>query len=220
MRRAIILIVAGLICVSPILAEQPTGGMPATKSKDKASELRTAMRELWADHVVWTRDYIIAAVSGTPDADVAVKRLMKNQEDIGDAMKPYYGADAAKGITELFKQHISIAGELVAAAKAGDDAKTKDADKRWHDNAEAIATYLSTANPYWSKADLQKMMNEHLALTKDEAVFRLQMKWDEDVANYDKIYDQAMMMADDLTDGIVKQFPDKFGMPSEASRKK
>ena len=49
-----------------------------------AAELRTAMRKLWTDHVVWTRDYIIAAVDDKPDATAAASRLMKNQEDIGN----------------------------------------------------------------------------------------------------------------------------------------
>jgi hypothetical protein len=46
-------------------------------------ELREAMRKLWSDHVFWTREYVIAAVDGTPDAQAAAARLLKNQEDIG-----------------------------------------------------------------------------------------------------------------------------------------
>ena len=42
-----------------------------------ATSLRTNMRKLWSDHVIWTRDYIIAAVDGTSDADPAAKRLLK-----------------------------------------------------------------------------------------------------------------------------------------------
>jgi hypothetical protein len=54
------------------------------------------------------------------------------------------------------------------------------------------------------------MMNEHLALTTQEATARLQKNWTADIAAFDKIFDQAMMMADALTDGIIKQFPDRF----------
>jgi hypothetical protein len=54
------------------------------------------------------------------------------------------------------------------------------------------------------------MLNDHLALTTQEAVARLQSKWDDDVMTFDKIYSQALMMADALSDGIIKQFPSKF----------
>jgi nuclear transport factor 2 (NTF2) superfamily protein len=98
----------------------------------------------------------------------------------------------------------------VAAAKAKDDAKVKDADTRWHRNAEDIATFLSDANPNWSRADLVRMLNEHLALTTQEATLRLQQNWREDIATFDRIYDQAMAMADALSSGVIRQFPARF----------
>jgi hypothetical protein len=171
--------------------------------------LHDNMRRLWSDHVVWTRQYIVGAVGGDPSASVALNRLMKNQEDIGNAIKPFYGDAAGAKLADLLKQHISIAGDLVAAAKAGDQAKQTDADKRWHDNAAEIATFLSGANPNWSRDALLSMLNQHLALTTNEAVNRLQQKWTEDQTTFDSIYSQAMEMADALSSGIAKQFPEK-----------
>lgn len=76
--------------------------------------------------------------------------------------------------------------------------------------ANQAATFLGGANPNWPRAAVLSMMNEHLALTTQEATARLKKDWNGDVATFDKIFDQAMMMADALTDGIVKQFPDRF----------
>ena len=67
--------------------------------------------------MIWTRQYIVAAVGGTPDADAAAARLLKNQEDIGNAVVPFYGEGAGTALTDLLKQHIMIAVELVEAAK-------------------------------------------------------------------------------------------------------
>ena len=69
--------------------------------------------------------------------------MLKNQEDIGNAIVPYYGAAAGQQLTDLLKQHILIAVDLVSAAKAGDQAKQNDADRRWHANAADLATFLS-----------------------------------------------------------------------------
>ncbi len=183
------------------------GTMPAPA---RAAALHQDMRRLWSDHVVWTRQYIVAAVAGTPDAPVALARLMRNQDDIGNAIKPYYGDAAGAKLTDLLKQHISLAGEVVAAAKAGDQAKLQDADRRWHDNAGEIATFLSSANPNnWPHDAVLSMLNNHLALTTREATDRIKANWSDDQQAFDAVYTQIMGMADTLADGIIKQFPTK-----------
>lgn len=174
-----------------------------------AVQLKENMRRLWADHVIWTRGYIIAATSNDVGASSQLARLMRNQEEIGNAIKPFYGDAAGNRLTALLKDHISIAGELVGAAKAGDQAKVADADRRWKTNASDIATFLSGANPNWSRDALLMMLNEHLSLTTQEATARIQGRWTEDVSLFDRIFNQAMHMADALAAGIVKQFPSK-----------
>jgi hypothetical protein len=176
----------------------------------QSQTLHDAMRKLWADHVFYTRLYIVSAVNGSDDAQATAARLLKNQEDIGNAIVPYYGAAAGQKLTDLLKQHILIAVDLVSAAKAGDQAKQDDADRRWHQNAADIATFLSGANPNWPRQAVLDMLNQHLALTTKEAVDRVQKNYADDVPSFDAIFGQATMMADTLSSGIVKQFPGQF----------
>jgi len=178
---------------------------------DAAAMLKQDMRKLWTDHAVWTRDYIIAATESQPDAPAALNRLMKNQEDIGNAVAKYYGDAAGRQLTTLLKDHISIAGDIVKAAMAGDKAGQKAADDRWHQNATQIADFLSKANPNWPRATLVELMKTHLATTTTELVARLNKDWAGDVKAFDAVYDHILHMSDALSDGIVKQFPDKFG---------
>lgn len=208
--RVTVLLLGMLIAsCSPNRSDQVTESAGDVAVADPAANLKVAMRKLWADHVIWTREYIVAAVAGDASADAAAARLMKNQEDLGAAVVPYYGSEAGTKLTGLLKQHINIAVEVVTAAKAKDNVKLTDADKRWHDNARDIATFLSGANPNWSMDGLQTMLNEHLALTTEEAKARLEKRWQDDATTFDKIFDQAMHMADALAEGIVKQFPNK-----------
>lgn len=186
------------------------GGGSSKMMNTKRHDFITAMRKLWTDHVVWTRDFIITALADMPDKGVATDRLLENQEDIGHAILPFYGADAGKKLTELLKQHILIAADLVAAAKASNKAKFEEENKKWQDNAHDIAVFLSKANPNWSESMLNAMLNNHLQLTIDETSTRIGKKWQEDVAAFDKVFEQAMKMADALSDGIIKQFPEKF----------
>jgi hypothetical protein len=172
--------------------------------------LRVAMRKLWSDHVFWTRQYIIAAVAGTPDADAAAGRLLKNQEDIGSAIVSYYGKEAGDGLTALLKEHIMIAVDLVAAAKSGDNDAFAKHDARWTDNAKRIAGFLAGANPNWPEKDVNDLLSLHLKLTKDEAVARIGGDWSADVNAFDDIFNEIMVLADALHDGIVAQFPERF----------
>jgi hypothetical protein len=208
-------LIVGLVCMAGgffVGMQWPTWfGQKGVVFSVKGCALRTGMRKLWSDHVIWTRDYIIAAVAGADDAKEAADRLLKNQEDIGNAIVPYYGAEAGKKLTALLKDHILIAVDVVAAAKAGDTAKLKVADDRWHANARDIANFLSGANPKAWPADMMTtMLYEHLKLTTGEAVARIGKKWADDVKAFDAIYEQALGMADGLSNGIVSQFPEKF----------
>ncbi|MFL5500164.1 MAG: glycosyltransferase [Gemmatimonadaceae bacterium] len=187
-----------------------SSGAVSSSPSPASMQLRDGMRKLWSDHVVWTRLYIIAAAAGDASASTASARLLRNQEDIGNAIVPYYGAAAGTKLTDLLKQHILIAVDLVTAAKAGDNAKVTDADRRWHANANDLATFLSGANPNWPKATVLAMLNQHLALTTQEATARLQGRWSDDASTFDSIFTQILGMADALSDGIVKQFPNRF----------
>ena len=169
------------------------------------------MRQLWEDHIVWTRLAIISLTTDSPDTQATVGRLLSNQIDIGNAVKPFYGKAAGDKLTAELRQHILIAAELVAAAKAGDQAKLADAQARWEENADRIASVLNSVNPrFWKLAALKAEMRMHLALTKQEAVARLSGDWDADVAAYDRIHRHILHMSDFLSAGLVKQFPKRF----------
>ena len=181
---------------------------------DEATKLLLTLRDVWVDHTGWTRNYIISFVAGLPDTTLVAERLLKNQEAIGNAIKPFYGTEAATKLTNLLKGHIMGAVELLKAAKAGNTTVATAAENKWYENADQIATFLSNANPYWSKEALKNMLDNHLALTKSEAVARLTGHYAADIATYDKVRQEANMMSDALVDGIVKQFPNKFSKTS------
>jgi hypothetical protein len=175
-----------------------------------ATSLRLALSRLWSDHVIWTRQYIISAVAGAADAETAAGRLLKNQDDVGAAVASVYGDAAGKQLTGLLKQHITIAVEIIDAAKKGDDAKFTEANARWDRNVDEIAVLLSSANPNWPQSDVRDLLMQHLNLTRKEVTAHLHKKYAEDVEAFDEILTEILTVADVLATGIVKQFPDKF----------
>jgi hypothetical protein len=208
--KAISIAIAILMIVSISFDSFGQMNMKVSFSTQAANDLRTNMRKLWEDHVTWTRNVILCLTDGLPGADQAVQRLLKNQDDIGNAIKPVYGEAAGTKLTALLHDHIIIAADVVKAAKASDNAALDAANKKWLANADEISGFLSKANPNWKEDDMKKMMHDHLKLTTDEAVARIKKDYDGDVAAYDKVHNEILEMSDMLTDSIVKQFPDKF----------
>lgn len=144
------------------------------------------------------------------DADATAARLLRNQEDIGDAVAAYYGKAAGKQLTKLLKEHIMIAVELCAAAKAMDEKALARHNKTWIANADEIATFLSGANPNWPKKTVQDLLHLHLELTAKEAIAYRDHEWNDAIQYVDDIYTEIFTLSDALADGIVKQFPEKF----------
>lgn len=184
--------------------------VPNTYAASKEA-FHDGMRKLWEDHVTWTRLYIVSAVAGLPDKDATTQRLLENQTDIGNAVAEFYGHDAGAKLTALLKDHILIAASIVAAAKAGDNAKVASENKRWRENATDIAKFLHGANPkHWPEETLQSAMFMHLDQTLDEATHQLKGDYAASVQDYDQVVHHILGMADILSDGIIAQFPAKF----------
>ena len=191
-------------------ANNPKDTAGSSTQTAAAVDVRIAMRKLWEEHITYTRNYIISALADLPDTDAVAKRLLANQDDIGNAIKPYYGEEAGKKLTALLRDHIMIATEVVKAAKSGNKPQLDDAQKKWSANGKDIAAFLSGANPNWPKKDLEDMLQKHLDLTTGEVVGRLKKDWAADIKSYDDGHAHMLMFADALTNGIAKQFPDKF----------
>jgi hypothetical protein len=195
-------------------ADHATTAVTVTNSPvvtQKALWLHDGMRKLWEDHITWTRLAIISLEGGTPDTDATVARLLENQADIGNAVKPFYGETAGSTLTRLLREHILIAADIIAAAKTGDATKLADAQESWLANADQIAGLLHSVNPrYWPLDVMKAEMHTHLELTTEEAVAHLQGDWEADVDAYDQVHGHILHMADLLSNGLIKQFPNRF----------
>jgi len=199
-----------LLVVSTANAQMDMNTKDAFKTSS-ADELRTNLRVLWEDHAMYTRNVILNIIDDLPGTNEAVARLLKNQDDLGNAIKPVYGDAAGKQLTELLKEHIVLAADLLKAAKANNQPEFNNVNTKWFKNADSISAFLNTANPKnWSLDDMKKMMHEHLKLTTDEAVARIKKDYKADIEAYDKTRAELLQMSDMLAVGIIKQFPEKF----------
>jgi hypothetical protein len=189
---------------------------PAATSADaqqgKASlDLHSGMRKLWADHMQWTYATVDAFFHDAKALDPTLQRLLTNQDDIGNAIKPFYGDAAGSKLTELLRTHINEAVPVLQAAQAGDDAALKKAQDDWYANAQQIADFLTKANPdNWPRSATMPALKMHIDQTTTYAVDLLQGDFATAIEDYGHAFDHMMELADILANGIVEQFPDKF----------
>lgn len=183
-----------------------------TGKKFTISQVRliNKFRMLWEEHDIWTRSTIVSITFSLPDLDFVIKRLLRNPADFGRVFALFYGPKIGAKFAHLLRVHLVLAAQLVEASKAGNTAAAAEIERKWYINADQIAALLGEINPFWSEKEWRKMMHEHLALVKAEAVGYLTGDYAAGVAVYDRVERQTLKMADMMAIGIFKQFPEKF----------
>ncbi|MCP1495065.1 hypothetical protein J2Y73_005096 [Peribacillus frigoritolerans] len=209
------LLLMGFILLFPLNMVAGTTSAYAKPQVQRISQsevnFENEFRRLWIDHVLWTSNYITSATTaGAEDQKQVLARLLKNQEDIGNAIKPVYGEKAGNKLTELLKEHIVIAGKIVDAAKSGNQVLVKQLNEEWYRNADEIAAFLSGANPHLKNEDLKNFLYMHLKLVTNDLSASLAKDWNARIIAIDEGVTHIILMADTITAGVIKQFPDKF----------
>ncbi|KQM11701.1 hypothetical protein AOA80_06610 [Methanomassiliicoccales archaeon RumEn M1] len=182
----------------------PSAAMDATS----AVAFREDWREIWEDHVWYTREAIIGILTDSASTSETVNQLIQVAADTREAMRPYYGDQVDAFYTELVG-HFTGAAEVVQTLKAGGDVNP--AVERLYANAENMSALMNNMNPqFWKFDEVNAMWREHLDLTIQEAVQYFNGDFAGSAATFNMISDQGLEMADMFGDGIMNQFPDRF----------
>jgi hypothetical protein len=215
-RTLAVLITAAALTAFPIAAiasmSAASAAPPAERTVTaKALALHDAMRALWEAHGTWTERAIVDFVGGLPDTNLVIGRLLQNQADIGNAVKPYYGVKGGNELTTLLKAHINAAVAVLEAAKSGDAGAIANAKAAFYANGDQLARFLHATNPrHWSLGAMQTMMRIHLDQVVALAVDQLGGNYAGAINLYNRYIGHILDMADMLSTGIIQQFPARF----------
>jgi hypothetical protein len=213
---------AGLIALAGVIVVIATTGVGesqaardhghgATPHTRKAVALHDRMRALWEAHGSWTHMVIVSFVGNLPNLPAEEQVLLDNQVDIGNAVKPYYGARAGNELTKLLKAHILGAVKVLQAAKSGDQGALAQAEAAWFVNGRQIADFLHAADPrFLSRSASRRMMKVHLNQVIEQAVDELKGNYAADARAFAPYIRHILDMADMISGGIIRQFPSRF----------
>lgn len=202
-----------LATTAPLALAQSTTAAPtaATAAAQSAPKLHAAMRTLWHGHIVTTRDYALAVHAGNKAAEQkAADAVVANAKEIANAVAGFYGKDAGDGLLKLLGGHWSGVKALTDSAKAKNAAGEDKAMTELGTNAGEIAKFLAGANPNWKEADLEGALIMHSGDHRKQIDLMMTNapQADQDAA-WTEMQHHMDMIADALSDGIAKQFPDK-----------
>ena len=118
------------------------------------------MRELWTDHIVYTRSFIVSASANTADTAEVLQRLLRNQDEIGEAIKPYYGDAAGTQLASLLRNHIQLAGKALVAAKGTAPTQTGMSNMNMRDSSSTYISNRMGSDTVSSRTDTTKVNSQ------------------------------------------------------------
>jgi hypothetical protein len=177
---------------------------------DAASDLRVLLNALEREHVNLAAAATRRGFEGDPDFTAAAGQLDANSKALAAAVGSVYGSEAEAKFYEIWASHIGFFVDYTVAAKEGDQAGMDEAVANLGGYQNAIADFLSSANPNLPREAVFDLVGEHIVLLKGAVDAHGAGDYAESYAKEHEANVQIGTIADALSGAIVKQHPDKF----------
>ena len=183
----------------------------APTGSPKLQATKTALRGLWQGHVQAVRKVVVAAIAhNAAEEKTAEGEVVANAHQIANAISPYYGQGASDKLFTLLAGHYGAVKAYLEASVAGDKAAQSKATDQITSNASDIATFLSSANPNWSKDALLELFQIHGSHHISQIQELIAHDSRAEAKTWAQMTAHMNTIADALADGIAKQCPAKF----------
>lgn len=166
------------------------------KSSALKVDLKSALRKLFTDHAVYMVFLLKGIVDLTSDTQVFLTRLLRNQVDIGDQLKPIIGTDNGNKVTAVLTKHIKLAGSVITAETENDRNLNLIIQDLFTNSAD-VAQVLSSLNPQLLPyAATKQMFDIHNQFVIDMTVARINGDFNREQQLYDGYYNEILAMSD------------------------
>jgi hypothetical protein len=206
--RAFALTAATLVALGAEPAAAPAA--PDNGNNTSALKARMEMRRVWSDHATLTRQYIVSAASDNPDTEALAKRVQQNADDLANTLGQYYSDGVRARLSTLFRMHATLFSDAVTMAKTNEKDEMSSVQDKLEMNGRETIAFLCSLNPRWDEATLRGEFEQHVNRENDELTAHVQQGGLGDLVASDEAQKQIVELADMLSSGIERQFPDRF----------
>lgn len=212
MKRSLMNLAFAVLASFAILAQAQDNAQQNTLAiSASAVETRLALRDLWNEHIFWVRNYVLGVhVNDRAMVQAAETEIVANAEAIAGAIEPFYGQDARDALFELLAGHWNAVKQYNAAAQADNKSEADRAITELNENARQISRFLSEANPNLPEDTLMNLLSAHGAHHIAQIDLIRANDYEAEAKTWHDMRGHVNTIADALTEGLVKQFPDKF----------
>ena len=177
----------------------------------RAAEMKQTYRDLWLGHIYWVQHAVLDSTTKSPTERAAVKKEVDdNTKQIADMLTPFYGEARAQKFLSLLDINISAVREYSEATIAENKSEQDAALARLASNANDFGSFFSGINPHLSESTVRGLIAAHGA----HHVLQINQYKKKDYAHLDETWkmmrEHVYVIADTLSEALVKQFPGKF----------
>lgn len=208
------LLAFGLLLVNihgPSFAHTTRHAVPASVNSTKLEQTDAALRDLWLGHAFWVRAVVSETLAGNPSAAAAAENAaVSNAKEIAASMQPFYGDAASAKLFELLAGHYGAVKGYLQATVAKSSEKQDSARKAMFDNADALARFLSSANPHLPLDGVRGMLLAHGGHHVQQIQQLEAKQYADEARTWLAMKDHMYAVADTTAAALAKQFPAKF----------
>ena len=177
----------------------------------RVAEMRQTYRDLWLGHIYWVQHSVLDSTAKSPvERDAVNKEVDANSKQIASVLIPFYGEGRSQQFLSLLGINIGAVREYSEATVAGNKSQQDAALARLASNADDFGAFFSSINPHLPKSTVRGLIAAHGA----HHVLQINQHKKKEYAHLDETWkmmrEHVYVIADTLTEALVKQFPGKF----------
>ncbi len=174
-----------------------------------AIDFQMKLRKLWDAEAVMTRKVMLCIVDTLPGALLTSYELIQIQDEIGDALVPYFGKENSAEFIELLYAKVNFSIEVFKAARL-DSITAKLALKKWHESTDRVNSFLKMMCAPVNANELKMLLSKNVDLTFEELHYHVYGDFAADVIVFESIRNGIQQYSDKLSNVIVEKYPEKF----------